>query len=84
MITLSKNLIKKLYYKNNLSASDIAKKLNTTVWVVLGFMRRNKMLRRSFQEANKNCFENKPLSFSLKKRLSTKDEKLKMVGIFLY
>jgi len=84
MVTLSKNLIEKLYCKEKLSASKIAKKLKTTTWTVLGFMTRNNIPRRTFKEANEICFENKPLSFSLKKRLSARDEKLKMTGVFLY
>jgi hypothetical protein len=84
MVTLSKNLIEKLYRKEKLSTIKIAKKLKTTTWTVLGFMTRNNIPRRTFQEANQICFENKPLSFLIKKRLSVGDEKLKMAGVFLY
>jgi len=84
MSALSKNLIKKLYHKRKLSAAEIAKKLDTTTWTVLGFMARNNIPRRTFREANKICFENKPLTFLLNKRLSAKDKKLKMAGVFLY
>lgn len=84
MITLSKNLIKKLYHKEKLSTIEIAKKLKTTTWTILGFMVRNNIPRRSFKEANKICFDNKPLTFSIKKHLSAKDKKLKIAGVFLY
>jgi len=84
MVTLSKKLIEKLYYKERLSTIEVAKKLKTTTWTVLGFMARNSIPRRTFKEANKISFENKPLSFSLRKHLSAEDERLKMAGVFLY
>jgi hypothetical protein len=84
MVTLSKNLIEKLYRKERLSTIEVAKKLKTTTWTVLGFMARNNIPRRTFKEANKISFENKPLTFLLKSRLSAKDKKLKMAGVFLY
>ncbi len=84
MVTLSKKLIEKLYHKERLSTIEVAKKLKTTTWTVLGFMARNNIPRRTFKEANKISFENKPLSFSLRKRLSAGDENLKMAGALLY
>jgi len=84
MVTLSKNLIKKLYNKEKLSTIEIAKKLRTTTWTVLGFMARNNIKRRTFKDANTVSFENKPISFLLKKNLSEKDKKLKMAGVLLY
>lgn len=84
MVTLSKDLIEKLYYKDKLSARQIAKKLKTTTWTVLGFMARNDIKRRTFKEANIICFDNKPLSFRLKKNLSGNETRLKIAGTFLY
>jgi len=84
MVTLSKNLIEKLYHKEKLSTIEIAKKLKTTTWTVLGFMARNNIPRRTFKEANHICFGKKLLSFSLNERLSAEDKKLKMAGTFLY
>ncbi len=84
MTTLSKSLIEKLYYKKGLSTIEISKRLRISVWVVLGFMRRNNIIRRSFNEANRIYFEKKPSSFLIKKRLSKKEEKLKTAGVFLY
>ena len=84
MVTLSKKLIEKLYRKEKLSGAEIAKKLKTTQWAIIGFMARNGILRRTFKEANQICFANKPLTFSVKKRLSAKDRKLKMAGVLLY
>lgn len=84
MHTLSKELIHRLYHEEKLSTIKIADKLGVTEWVVLNFMRRKSIPRRSFQEANQIVFANKPLSFSLRKHLSEKDQKLKAAGIFLY
>lgn len=84
MITLSKDIIEKLYHKEGLSTIEIAKKLNVSVWAVLGFMRRNKIARRTFKEANSINFDKKPLSFSIKKKLNPREEKLKMAGVILY
>ena len=84
MVTLSKNLIYKLYYGEKLSTIKLAKKLGVSEWVVLGFMRRNNIPRRSFFEANQISFEKKQLTFLIKNKLSIKDEKLKMAGVLLY
>ena len=84
MNTLSKNLIEKLYYKERLSTIKIAQKLDTTEWIILSFMRRNNIARRSFSEASKVLFEKKKLTFSIKRKLSLREEKLKTAGIFLY
>lgn len=84
MITLSKKLIKKLYYKEELSACEVARKLKTTTWTILGFMARNDIPRRTFKEANRICFENKLSTFSTKRNLSIKEKELKMAGVFVY
>ena len=84
MATLSKKLIEKLYRKEKLSASEIAKKLKTTPWTVLGYMARNNIPRRTFKEANRVCFEKKPLTFSIKKNLSAKERELKLAGVLIY
>lgn len=84
MNTLSKNLIKKLYQGKKLSTIKIAKKLGITEWVVLNFMRRNNIPRRSFREANQILFNSKPVTFSLKSKLTEVEKRLKIAGIFLY
>ncbi|MSU54773.1 MAG: hypothetical protein EXS48_03015 [Candidatus Staskawiczbacteria bacterium] len=84
MNTLSKDIVKKLYYKDGLSTIEVGKRLNVTHWVVLSFMRRNKMARRTFKEANSIAFYKKQPTFSLKKKLNSKEEKLKMAGVLLY
>lgn len=84
MANLSKNLIRHLYYKEGLSTIEIAAKLNVTPWVVLKFMKKNNLPRRSFKQANTKRFEKKPITFLLKKRLSRKEKELKIAGIMLY
>lgn len=84
MNTLSKDIVEKLYHKEGLSTIKIAKKLGVSVWVVLGFMRRNKIIRRTFKEANAVYFSKQPISFLLKKKLNIQEEKIKAAGVFLY
>src|SRR3989344_2470075 len=84
MANLSPSLIKKLYYKEKLSTIEIGKKLRTTPWVVLKFMKRNDLPRRTFEEANEVAFARKPISYSLKQNLSKEEEKLRIAGIMLF
>lgn len=84
MGTLSKNLVEKLYQEKKLSTIKIARKLGITEWVVLNFMRRNNIPRRSFREANQILFDNRPTTFSLKKKLTDREKRLKIAGVFLY
>jgi hypothetical protein len=84
MVALSKNIIKNLYCKEGLSTIQIAKKLDVSVWMVISFMRRNGIKRRTFFEANRINFDKKPLTYSIKKKLAKKDEDLKLSGVLLY
>lgn len=84
MNTLSKSLVNKLYHEEKLSTIKIASKLGTTEWVVLNFMKRNDIPHRSFKEANQILFDKKPLTFSIRNRLSKTEGKLKTAGVFLY
>jgi hypothetical protein len=84
MVTLSKNLIEKLYYKEGLSVIELSKKLRISPWIVFAFMRKNNIARRSFFEANQKNFGKKPLSFSIRKNLSSKEKELKIAGILIY
>lgn len=78
------DLIKKFYYKEKLSTIEIAKKLKVTPWIVQKFMIRNGLPRRTFEEANALVFSRKPITLSLKKKLSPKEKQLKIAGIMLY
>jgi len=84
MVTLSTNLIKKLYYSEGLSTIEIGKKLKISHWVVLRFMKRMNLPRRTMKEANAKKFEKKKPSYSLKNKLSDDEQKLKIAGVMLY
>lgn len=84
MSDLSINLVKKLYYKERLSTIEIGKRLKITPWVVLKFMKKSGLIRRTFEEANEIVFFKKPKSFSPRKTLSPKQKNLKIAGIMLY
>jgi len=84
MADLPLDLIKQLYYKEGLSTIEIAKKLNVTPWVIIKFMKRMGLPRRTFSEANIERFRKQPTTFSLKQNLSSQEEKLKIAGIMLY
>ncbi len=84
MANLTLDLVKKLYYQDKLSSIEISRKLGVSTDLVLSFMRREKLPRRNFTEANRFSFERKPKSFSLKGNLSDEEKKLKIAGVMLY
>ena len=84
MANLPLNLIKDLYYKEGLSTIEIGKKIGVSEWVVLKFMKRMGLPRRTFKEANAIVFARKKPSFSLRKSLTCKEQKLKVAGVMLY
>jgi hypothetical protein len=87
MTTIKKNAIKqlkKLYYKNGLSAQKVAKKLGVSIDAVFYCMRKNKLKRRSKEESNSIRYEKSAPSFKLKKIKSEKLRTLKTIGIMLY
>ncbi len=84
MPTLSKDVIKQLYYKEKLSTIEIGKKFKISPWAVFRFMKRTKLRPRTIREANVNLFNRKKLSFSIRKNLTVKEQKLKTAGIMLY
>lgn len=84
MANLSLNLVKKLYYKEKLSTIEIGTRLKVTPWVVLKFMKRMNLPRRTFSEANAVVFKKKPITFSIKRNLSSAEKELKVAGLMLY
>lgn len=76
--------IRHLYERKNLSAREIADVYNVSIDAVYYFMRANKIARRSLSDQNKVRFERKIPSFSIKKRLSSADRDLKIIGVVLY
>jgi len=77
-------LVKDLYRNKKFTMLEIAKKLGVSIDSVVYCMRKNKIKRRSFSEANAIVFKNKKLSFHEKIRLSSIEEKLKIAGLMLY
>jgi len=84
MPNLSIELIKKSYYEDGLSCKEIGDKFDINQWAVLSFMRRKKLPRRSFQEANAVKFAKKPPSYCIKDNLSRREEELKVAALMLY
>jgi predicted DNA-binding protein YlxM (UPF0122 family) len=76
--------IKDLYYKKFYNARKIAEKFKVSIDAVYYFMRHHGLKRRSFSEENKLRFDNKKLSFTVKKKLSQKEKELKAIGVMLY
>ena len=73
-----------MYYRKQYSARKLAEQLGVSVDSVYYFMRRHDLKRRSFSEENKRRFESKKPSFCVKKKLTNKDELLKLSGVMLY
>ena len=84
MANLPLKLITQLYYKDKLNSIEIAKRFEVTPDIVLRFMKKMNLPRRTLVETNKILFERKPKSFSSKQSLSRQEEKLKIAGIMLY
>lgn len=77
-------LVKKLYYKDKISAVEIAERFSVGVDAVYYFMRYNKLPRRNLSEQNAVRFNRKKPSFVVKKVLSQKEKELRAIGVALY
>ncbi len=78
------NVIKQLYTAEKMSAREIAEKLNFSLNAVYYTLRKHQVQRRSLKESAAASFANKPLSFTIKKKLTADDEKLLISGALLY
>jgi hypothetical protein len=78
------SLVEKLYLKDKVPMRVIAEKLGVSMDAVVYIMRKHKIPRRSFGEANALSFQNKKLSFQENKNLSSAQEGLKLAGLVLY
>lgn len=78
------NSVKQLYYNKHYPMKKVAEKLGVSLDAVVHFMRRHNLKRRTLKEDSVIRFKNKPLSYSLKNKLTTKQKVLKTVGITLY
>ncbi|MDO8574287.1 MAG: hypothetical protein Q7R86_01545 [bacterium] len=78
------DLVKKLYYKDLLSMSQVARRLGVSLEAVIYFMRRNGLYRRSYLEANNNLFRQKIPSFRVRANNSFLAKELEIAGVMLY
>ncbi len=78
------DLVKRLYYEELLSMSQIARRLGVSLDAVVYFMRRNGLNRRSALAANNNLFRQKTPSFKIRKNNSLLAKELEIAGVMLY
>ena len=78
------SFVKRLYYKDLLSMSQVARKLGVSLDAVIYFMRRNGLNRRSALDANNNLFRQKVPSFKIRKGGSILAKELEIAGVMLY
>ena len=71
-------------YRGGLSAQQVANYFGVSLDAVYYTLRRLKVERRTKQEANHIRFEGKPLSYNLEKKLSRREERLKLAAVMLY
>jgi len=72
------------WYASGLSAWDIAQRMRVSLDAVYYFFRKHSIERRSPQANNAILFARKKPSFKLKKKLSSKEQQLKIIGTMLY
>jgi hypothetical protein len=77
-------LVRKLYDSEKLSAREISEQLEVSLDAVYYILRKHNIRRRTPAENNALLFARKPLSYSVKSRLSSQDEQLKLTGCLLY
>ncbi|MBU3933264.1 MAG: hypothetical protein KKH11_01160 [Candidatus Omnitrophica bacterium] len=75
--------IKRLYWEEEYSIPQIAKKLGKSSMSIYERMKKNSIPRRTGTEANYVAYKNKP-QFKIKGNLIPEEEKLRIAGIMLY
>ncbi len=76
--------IKKLYWDDGLSATEIGNIFNVSKWQVFKKMIKYKIPRRKQWETLKIQYERKPLSYKFKTRLNRKEKELHQAALMLY
>lgn len=71
-------------YVSGLPMRVVAEQLNVSINAVTYILRKLRIPRRSFKEANRLVFESKPLSFSVTSPRSSEDKLLEAMGVMLY
>src|SRR3972149_8672000 len=79
-----KDQIENLYWKKELSTTEIGRKLNLTVWQVIKRMRKYNIPRRKQWETQKLQFLRSPLSYKEKIHLTPQEKSLHIAGLMLY
>ncbi len=84
MTALLTKQIKRLYYEDELSIAEISERLQKSPKSISRIMRENGLDCRTKSEDNDIRYKKQPASYSIKKKLSAKEERLKIAGIMLY
>ncbi|MHB8710492.1 MAG: hypothetical protein ACYC6X_03015 [Minisyncoccota bacterium] len=71
-------------YRSGLSAQQVADYFKVSLDACYYALRHLKVTRRTAQETNRIRFDAKPLSYNLKKKLTSAEERLKFAAIMLY
>lgn len=71
-------------YLSGLSMQQVATHLEVSIDAVVYALRKQQVQRRTTQQTNAIRFEAKELSYSIKKNLSEREERLKLAAIMLY
>ena len=78
------SFVKKLYYQDKLPMKQVANELGVSLDAVVYFMRKQNLLRRTLREDSVVRFAKKLPSFTLIKKLTKRQEVLKIIGVTLY
>src|SRR2546427_681115 len=78
------DLVNNLYLDRKYCVREVAEHLKVSSDAVLYFLRKHSIPRRSYKEAQKIKFENKPLSFNKQSLDSHYNSELAAIGIALY
>ncbi len=71
-------------YRNGLSAQQIAHHFGVKIDAIYYTLRYFKIHRRTTQESNRIRFETKPLSYHIKEKLTSVEERLRLAAVMLY
>jgi len=83
-MSMSLNIIRKLYLKDKNTIKEVARKSGLSYWVVYNLMQKNNIQRRGYSDANYTHYDRFKPKFKIKKNINFKDECLKIAGIMLY
>ena len=71
-------------YSSGLSMNQVGNRMGCSGWAISSAMKHHSITRRSSSHTNTIRFYRSPLSFNLKKKLSLKEQQLKVAGLMLY